>query len=40
VVGGGGGEVEIPTLDTIGLALLAMILALGGMALLRRKRNA
>ena len=40
VVGGGEEPQEIPTLDTIGLALLAVILALGGMAMLRRRRNA
>jgi uncharacterized repeat protein (TIGR01451 family) len=31
---------EIPTLDTVGLALLALLLAIGGAWSLRRKRNA
>jgi uncharacterized repeat protein (TIGR01451 family)/fimbrial isopeptide formation D2 family protein len=36
----GGQAVAIPTLDTIGLVLLALLLAFGGAALLRRKTQA
>ncbi len=36
-VQGGGSEPAIPTLDTVGLALLALLLALGGSLLLRRR---
>lgn len=37
--GGGGFTPEIPTLDTVGLALLSLLLALGGAALLRRRTS-
>jgi uncharacterized protein len=38
VVVAGGAVVEIPTLDEVGLAALVALLALGGTALLRRRR--
>ncbi len=37
---GDGFDPEIPTLDTVGLVLLALLLALGGAWALRRKRSA
>jgi uncharacterized repeat protein (TIGR01451 family) len=40
-IGGGGGGVpaqEIPTLDWVGLALLALVLAAGGLYLVRRRK--
>ncbi|HEV2856590.1 MAG TPA: ExeM/NucH family extracellular endonuclease [Thermoanaerobaculia bacterium] len=38
VVGAAQSAVEIPTLDEIGLALLALLLAMGGAVMLRRRR--
>jgi len=35
---GAGSIAEVPTLDTFGLALLALLLAMGGALLLRRRR--
>jgi uncharacterized repeat protein (TIGR01451 family) len=40
VAGGAAPLANIPTLDTVGLMLLALLLAMGGAAMLRRKRQA
>ena len=37
VVGGGPGVIEIPTLNEVGLALLALLLGFGGAVLMRRR---
>jgi len=39
VVAGSAPLAEIPTLDTVGLMLLALLLAMGGAAMLRRRRR-